>query len=58
MGTQGTKKTKRGLLGPFCQSHRPHFRAYREFSDSLTAGFSEHDPHRMMHMCGLDERFV
>jgi hypothetical protein len=21
----------------------------------LTAGFSGHDPHRMMHMCGLDE---
>jgi hypothetical protein len=28
------------------------------FSMDLTAGFSGHDPHRMMHMCGLDEGFV
>jgi hypothetical protein len=24
----------------------------------VTAGFSEHDLHRMMHMCGLDQEFV
>jgi hypothetical protein len=24
----------------------------------LTASFSEHDPHRMMHMCGLAEGYV
>jgi transposase-like protein len=25
---------------------------------TLTAGFSEHDPSRMMHVCGLDEEVV
>ena len=28
------------------------------FNVVLTAGFSEHDPSRMMHICGLDEGFV
>ena len=27
----------------------------RAFFEIPTAGFSGHDPHRMMHMCGLDE---
>jgi hypothetical protein len=36
-------------------SPRPYAgRAWR----APTAGFSEHDPHRMIHMCGPDERFV
>jgi len=26
--------------------------------DEPTAGFSEHDPHCMIHMCGPDERLV
>jgi hypothetical protein len=26
--------------------------------DEVTAGFSGHDPHRMMHICGLDEEPV
>ena len=28
-----------------------------EFGD-LTVGFSEHDPHCMMHVCDLDERLA
>jgi hypothetical protein len=28
------------------------------FAEVPTAGFSEHDPSRMMHICGLDEGFV
>ena len=27
-------------------------------SGVVTAGFSEHDPHCMMHVCDLDERFA
>jgi hypothetical protein len=27
-------------------------------AEGSTAGFSEHDPTRMMHICGLDEGFL
>lgn len=27
-------------------------------NEVLTAGFSEHDPHCMMHVCDLDERLA
>jgi len=32
--------------------------ATKKPGDVITADFTEHDPHRMMHTCGLDKGFV
>src|SRR5215217_2594685 len=39
-------------------SHQENTRLLRLGPKAFTAGFSGHDPHRMMHICGLDGRPV
>jgi hypothetical protein len=38
--------------------HRKRPAEHQSIPALLTAGFSGHDPHRIMHMCGLDEEPV
>jgi hypothetical protein len=38
--------------------HERFLARYKPETEALTADFSEHDPSRMMHICGLDEGFV